>query len=87
MSIRYSDRAAQNLLIDQAVYFKARNAQTATSTGTPMGIDATTGRTLIVAGDGLTRTNSIANSNQLAISSPFVSGVGGSAGFSDGRGA
>lgn len=86
--MNYFDRAAQNSLIDQAVYFQARSTRTANiTTGTPMGIDATTGRTLIIAGDGLARTNSITNSSQLAITSPFVSGNNGNAGFSDGRGA
>jgi len=86
--MKYSDRAAQNSLVDQAVYFNARNTNPSpNTTGTPMGFDATTGRTLIVAGDGIVRTNSIANSTQLTIASPFVGGNGGNAGFSDGRGA
>ncbi len=85
--MKWADRRDQNNLVDQAIYFNARNAKTSNATGVPMGIDATTGRTLIVAGDGIVRTNSIANSSQLAIASPFVAGNGGNAGFSDGRGA
>lgn len=87
--MNYFDRAAQNSLIDQAVYFNARNAQSANtdSTGTVMGIDATTGRSLVVAGDGIARTKDIASSNQLAITSPFARGTGGNAGYNDGRAA
>ena len=80
--MNYFDRAAQNSMVDQAKYFSARNAQDSNSAiGTPMGIDGATGRTLMVAGDGITRTSSIASSNQLGITSPFAKG------YSDGRSA
>ena len=80
--MNYFDRAAQNSMVDQAKYISARNAQDSSGAiGTPMGIDGATGRTLMISGDGITRTNSIASSNQLGITSPFAKG------YNDGRSA
>lgn len=81
-----AERLALNGLLANKQYYSAiASKPTNTATGTPMGIDGATGRTLVVSGDGLARTNSIASSSQFAITSPFVKGVGGNAGFNDGQ--
>lgn len=91
--MNYFDRAAQNAMIENAKYNNTRamnylaSLATTSAVGTPMGIDGATGRSLVVSGDGIGRTNSIANSSQLAITGAIAVGAGGNAGFSDGKGA
>lgn len=74
-----------NLSANKQYYSAIASKPTNTDTGTVMGFDGTTGRTLVVSGDGIARTNSIASSSQFAITSPFVRGTGGNAGFNDGQ--
>ena len=77
----YEERSAMNSLLANQFYKNTKDANKSTdvSVGTPMGIDGTTGRTLMISGDGITRTNTIASSSQLGITSPFAKG------YNDGR--
>ena len=79
----YEERSAMNSLLANQFYKNTKDANKNAdfSVGTPMGIDGATGRTLMIAGDGITRTNSIASSSQLGITTPFAKG------YSDGRSA
>jgi|GEM_PF-3784843 len=79
----YEERRAMNELLANQFYKNAKDANknAANLVGTPMGIDGETGRTLMISGDGVTRTNSIASSSQLGVTSPFAKG------YSDGRSA
>jgi len=88
--LKYSDRAAQNSLIDQSIYFNTRNAQPATgaTTGTMVGIDGQTGRAIAVVADGTARFNQIASSSQIGVTSAAYSkGTGGNGGYLSGRSA
>ena len=77
--------ALNNLVANKRFYDAIADNNNVTSTGTQMGIDGATGRALITAADGIVRTNSIASSSQLGMTSGFVGGSGGNAGFSDGQ--
>ena len=59
----YEERSAMNSLLANQSYKNAKDANksTTSSIGTPMGIDGATGRTLMISGDGITRTSSIAS--------------------------
>ena len=86
--MNYSDRAAQNSLIDQAVYFNTRDNQPSTSaaTGTMIGFDGETGRAKAVIADGTARFNQIASSSQVGVTSAAYSkGTGGNGGFLSGK--
>ena len=81
----YQDRIAHEKAVTEAVFYHAKaNTPTSNYTGTSIGIDGATGRSLMAYNDGYGRTNSIASSSQLGITSNFVGGNGGNAGFSDG---
>jgi hypothetical protein len=72
-----AERLALNGLLANKQYYSAiASKPTNTDTGTVMGLDGATGRTFVVSGDGIARTNSIASSSQFAITSPFVRGAG-----------
>ncbi len=86
--MKYSDRAAQNSLIDQSIYFNTRNAQPATTaaTGTMVGIDGQTGRAIAIVADGTARFNQIASSSQIGVTSAAYSkGSGGNGGYLSGK--
>jgi membrane peptidoglycan carboxypeptidase len=86
--MKYADRAAQNALTDQAVYFNTRNSQTdnSSATGTMVSVDGQTGRAIAVVADGTARFNQIASSNQLGVTSvAYSKGIAGGGGYLSGR--
>jgi hypothetical protein len=88
--MKYADRAAQNSLMEQAIYFNTRSNQpdTNAATGTTIGIDGQTGRMIAIVADGSARFNQIASSSQIGVTSAAYSkGSGGNGGYLSGRSA